>query len=94
MRAFCCFSIFANIKNSQKQSHSAKEWRIGDALGFFIIQLGVENQNNQRRDPLATSKNFVEKFSQCRQNSKAKQKSFKNYGTQMWHLLEAPAIAF
>ena len=39
-----------------------------DHLGFFIIQLGAENQNNQRVVPLATKKIQPVKRSQCRKN--------------------------
>ena len=50
---------------NQKQSHSAEKRKRGDALGSLTIQLGAENQNDQRH-PLATSKKFGEKVSQCR----------------------------
>ena len=33
----------------------------GDSLGFFIIHLVAENQNNQKGDPLQTSKYFEQK---------------------------------
>ena len=35
-------------------SHSAEKRKRSDPSGFFIIQLGAENQNNHRGDPLAT----------------------------------------
>ena len=37
-----------------------------DPLGFLIIYFVAENQNNQRGDPLATSRNILGKVSQCR----------------------------
>ena len=44
-----------NFISDEKQSHSAKNAK-REAFGFFIIQLVAEIQNNQRGDPLATSK--------------------------------------
>ena len=84
-----------------KRSHSAEKRKRRYLLGFLIIQLVSENQNNLRGDPLATSKIFGKNVSECRKKSETKpselssnEKSAKNYGTQRCHHLKAPAIAF
>ena len=59
-----------------KQSYSAEKRRRGDSLGILIIQLGAENQNNQRI-LLCDMKKFREKHSHGRKNSKTKPSSKK-----------------
>ena len=54
-------TIASVFKSLPKKFHSAKKRRRGDLLGFFLVQLGAENQNTQRgniKTPFATSKSF------------------------------------
>ena len=53
-----------------KQFYCAEKREINSA--FFIIQLGAENQDNHRGDPLATSKNFGKKSHTAEKNSETK----------------------
>ena len=76
---------FHRIKNFEKCLTVPKNSKEG-TLWVFIIQFVAENQNNQREDPLVTSKSFGKKSNNA-ENKPVKpselssnDKSFKNFG--------------